>query len=64
MATGFVNGVGSVGAMLQGLLVPVITSRWGWQALFPTFVVLSFLAAVALLPTVRRARVQQSTIEP
>jgi len=63
MATGFVNGVGSVGAMLQGLLVPVITTRWGWQALFPTFVVLSFFAALALLPTVRRARVQQSTGE-
>lgn len=63
-ATGFVNGVGSVGAMLQGLVVPVIRERWGWQSLFPVFVVLSFLAALMLLPTVRTGGLQRSTPPP
>jgi sugar phosphate permease len=63
-ATGFVNGVGSVGAMLQGLLVPAIREHWGWQALFPIFVVLSFLAALALLPTLRPGAMQQPIAPP
>jgi OPA family sugar phosphate sensor protein UhpC-like MFS transporter len=54
MATGFVNGVGSIGAMAQGLVVPAITNRYGWQALFPVFMGFAVLAALALIPTFRR----------
>ena len=54
-ATGFVNGLGSVGAALEGLAVPAISARWGWDAVFWSFVVLAVLAAVALLPTLKRA---------
>ena len=53
MATGFVNGLGSIGALLQGLLVPALAARLGWSALFPVFIVLALCAAVALLPTLR-----------
>ncbi|HEX9621119.1 MAG TPA: MFS transporter [Polyangiaceae bacterium] len=56
MATGFVNGVGSLGALLEGLLVPRIADAWGWSALFPVLVVLGLLAALALLPTLRHGR--------
>lgn len=56
MATGFVNGVGSVGPVLQGLLVPPFALRYGWQALFPAFVVLSLCAALALVPALVLAR--------
>lgn len=55
MATGFVNGLGSVGAMLQGLVVPAVSERYGWESLFWVFVGLSLVAALALAPTLRRA---------
>jgi sugar phosphate permease len=55
MATGFVNGVGSIGPILQGLLIPPFAARYGWDALFPMFVVLSVCAAVVLVPTLRHA---------
>lgn len=57
-ATGFVNGVGSIGAILEGLCVPWISQRYGWQAVFPLFVVLALAAALALVPTVRRPRAE------
>jgi sugar phosphate permease len=53
LATGFVNGLGSAGALLQGLLVPAIVDRFGWSALFPVFVACSACAALALLPALR-----------
>jgi sugar phosphate permease len=54
-ATGFVNGVGSLGAVLEGLAVPAISHRWGWQAVFPVFLGMALLGAAALLPTLTRA---------
>jgi MFS transporter, OPA family, sugar phosphate sensor protein UhpC len=61
MATGFVNGLGSLGAILEGVLVPIIATELGWGSLIPALVGLGLLAAVALLPTVRRvARQPQS----
>jgi sugar phosphate permease len=53
MATGFVNGVGSLGAMVEGLMVPQLAKAFGWQALFPCLAVLALLGALCLLP-VRR----------
>jgi OPA family sugar phosphate sensor protein UhpC-like MFS transporter len=53
-ATGFVNGLGSLGAILEGLIVPFVSQRFGWNALFPVLVGMAVLAAVALLPTLKR----------
>jgi sugar phosphate permease len=53
-ATGFVNGLGSVGALLQGLIVPLIADHLGWRALFPVLVGMALLAALTLVPTFRR----------
>jgi sugar phosphate permease len=53
MATGFVNGVGSVGALLEGLTVPALTAKFGWNALFPGLVGMAVLAALCLLPVLR-----------
>jgi sugar phosphate permease len=50
MATGFVNGLGSIGAILTGIVVP----RISWHALFPVLMVLAVIAAAALAPTVKR----------
>lgn len=56
MATGFVNGVGSVGAFIEGLTVPLLAERYGWQALFPCLVGMAGLAALCLLPVSRIRR--------
>jgi sugar phosphate permease len=52
-ATGFVNGLGSIGAMLEGIIVPWVSQTYGWQAIFPVFVGLALLAAACLVPTFR-----------
>ena len=53
LAAGFVNGLGSLGALLQGVLVPFVHARFGFAALFPVFVGCAFCAGLALLPTLR-----------
>lgn len=53
-ATGFVNGVGSIGAALVGLVLPAISKRYGWDAVFHLFVALALLGALCLVPTLRR----------
>jgi sugar phosphate permease len=50
MATGFVNGVGSIGAFIEGLTVPLLAKLFGWQALFPCLVGMAVLGALCLLP--------------
>jgi sugar phosphate permease len=55
-ATGFVNGIGSFGAVLQGLIVPTIAERYGWTALFPALTAFAACAVLALVPTLGRPR--------
>jgi sugar phosphate permease len=54
-ATGLVNGVGSIGGMLEGVTLPAVSAHFGWQAMFPVLAVLALCAALALLPAARRA---------
>ncbi len=49
-AAGIINGVGSFGAVLQGLVVPKISKAWGWNALFLVFGVMATISACLLLP--------------
>jgi sugar phosphate permease len=53
-ATGLVNGVGSLGGMLEGLTLPAISGHFGWKAMFPLLAGLALCAALALLPALRR----------
>jgi sugar phosphate permease len=53
-AAGFVNGCGSVGALLQGWITVGVESRWGWSSLFYLFVLLSLVSAACLLPALTR----------
>jgi OPA family sugar phosphate sensor protein UhpC-like MFS transporter len=53
-ATGLVNGVGSIGGMLAGFVVPQISRLFGWEALFPSLVGMAALAPLALLPVLAR----------
>jgi sugar phosphate permease len=50
MATGFVNGVGSIGALVVGLTLPAVAKSYGWQTLWPLLVGMALLAALCLLP--------------
>jgi sugar phosphate permease len=54
-AVGIVNGVGSIGAILQGFVTVTVSQRYGWSALFYGFVALSLVGALALLPASRSA---------
>jgi sugar phosphate permease len=49
-AAGFINGMGSVGAALRGLVTHEVTARWGWPVLFQVLLGLAVVAACALLP--------------
>jgi len=51
LAAGIVNGVGSVGAILQAYLTRYIKDKYGWDAVFQVFLVLMLIGAVTLIPT-------------
>jgi sugar phosphate permease len=53
-AAGLVNGIGSLGAILQEFVTKGVASRWGWEVLFDVFIAFSVFAALMLLPVVRR----------
>lgn len=54
-ATGFVNGMGSVGAILQGAFTVTLREALGWDAVFYGFLVVALAGALALAPTWRRS---------
>jgi sugar phosphate permease len=53
-ATGFVNGIGSLGALLQGYVTVGVRKSFGWSGVFYVFVGFALLSALALTPTFRR----------
>ncbi len=54
LAAGLINGMGSMGAVFQEAVTRGVSARYGWGALFQVFVLLSLVAALSLLPTLRR----------
>jgi sugar phosphate permease len=46
---GFINGIGSIGAIFQGIVTSRVSATFGWNALFYLFVALALLSSVALL---------------
>lgn len=53
-ATGFVNGVGSIGGILGGYLPGVITTKSDWTALFEVFLFGLLFSAIVLIPLWRK----------
>jgi sugar phosphate permease len=53
MAAGMINGLGSIGQIAQGFYNPWVKDTWGYDALLTSFVVMSLVAAAALLPFFR-----------
>ncbi|MFI5306494.1 MAG: MFS transporter [Polyangiales bacterium] len=54
-AVGIVNGLGSVGALLQGALILFVQQAFGWNALFYVLLGLALAAAACLVPTLASA---------
>jgi sugar phosphate permease len=52
-AAGLINGIGSLGAILQEYVTRGVSQRYGWDKLFYVFVVLALFSAVCLVPTFR-----------
>lgn len=55
-AAGMVNGLGSAGALLQGVVTAGVQQAFGWHALLHVFVGLSLLASLCLVPAMRMRR--------
>lgn len=49
-AAGIVNGMGSCGALLQGVITVAVQQAFGWNALFYVFFALSLVACACLWP--------------
>lgn len=50
-AAGIINGLGSIGGILQESVTRGVSKAFGWDALFYVFVALALLSAVGLAPT-------------
>ncbi|MGI8907768.1 MAG: MFS transporter [Candidatus Sumerlaeaceae bacterium] len=61
-AAGFINGVGSIGAIFQGLVTSEVSEKFGWNALFYLFVIMAVLSSVILL--LGREKTQFAPLEP
>jgi sugar phosphate permease len=55
-AAGIINGLGSIGSILAGVLPAWLSKALGWDALFYVFIGFAILSAVALLPLGMRKR--------
>jgi OPA family sugar phosphate sensor protein UhpC-like MFS transporter len=49
-ACGIVNGIGSIGQILSGILPVIIAEHYGWDAVFVSFIVFGFLSVAIILP--------------
>ncbi len=49
-AAGIINGMGSIGAILQGVLTTYVSQAYGWDTLFYVFVVVAIVSALILAP--------------
>ena len=52
-ATGIINGIGSSGAALAGILPIWIQAKFGWEAVFNLFALLAIIAIVLLYPATK-----------
>ena len=53
LAAGIINGIGSIGQVLQGFVLVYVSDRWGWGTLFTVFMGLAAAGALCLIPYLR-----------
>ncbi|WP_367875195.1 MFS transporter [Luteolibacter sp. Populi] len=49
-ACGIVNGIGSLGQILSGIVPVIISERYGWNAVFSSFIAVGIVSCVIVLP--------------
>lgn len=59
-ATGVVNGIGSLAGILAGILPIWLQQKYGWDAVFILFIVLSIAATLLLIPVALRKEITKS----
>lgn len=59
-ATGVVNGIGSLGGILAGILPIWLQQKYGWDAVFILFIALSVAATLILVPVALRKEITKS----
>ena len=59
-ATGIVNGIGSIGGALSGIVPIWVQQMYGWDAVFVLFIALSLTAVLLLIPVARRNKIEKS----
>lgn len=47
---GFINGIGSMGAILQGVVTAYVSKTFGWSAVFYLFFIIATISATLLVP--------------
>jgi len=53
LAAGLINGIGSIGQVVQGFLLVWISEVYGWDVLFQCFMGIAAVAALCLVPFLR-----------
>jgi MFS transporter, OPA family, sugar phosphate sensor protein UhpC len=52
VAVGIINGLGSLGAILEGVAIVFVRKQFGWQGVFYMFIIFAVFSVVCLAPTV------------
>lgn len=59
-ATGVVNGIGSIGGALSGIVPVLLEEAYGWNSVFYLFIALSIGATLLLIPVARKKHVTKA----
>lgn len=51
---GFINGLGGLGAVIQGPLVGIFAELWGWNGVFYVLTILCVVAVLVLIPAIEQ----------
>lgn len=59
-ATGIVNGIGSLGGALSGILPVIIQQHYGWDGVFKLFIILGVFATLLLAPVALKKEITKA----
>jgi len=58
-ATGIINGIGSIGGALSGILPIWLQQKYGWNSVFILFIIFSLIAVALLFPVARHREIKK-----
>ncbi|MCW1925754.1 MFS transporter [Luteolibacter arcticus] len=59
-AAGIINGIGSTAQLFSGIVPIWLKQRWGWDAVFISFIVIAFFSCLAILPVARKGKLTKA----